>query len=1033
MKKRTVGGQKQYLVRWTAHNMLQRHIPLLAATGYKIEKVERCHEIHRMFGPTVGKLTARVTLMPKYEPADSGDIPQHLIDEFETRIMGERADIGHITHSDVSNIRKDEQKSNIDRQGYWIPLHKKPMPALIHEPHLDKLININPTDVINPDHDIPAPGVPIIRIEPHNDQNSEPHLSRIYNASGKACGTLTLERLSLLYKAFTHTQMYHADIHTKHKNPCFENAVLKLLIRYKNGHKKGSDETRITQEWSTPDGFMQAMAGGLTLTTERFASPLNFSPHLTGYYSMYEEDEVFGANYNAYSTRWKGASQATPEAGSAAADKAVRWAIASAEESQEPVLTALTLPWEGNTGTAYAKWLLHPMVQEIKTVKRTHIELGHPLKGVEAKPKRNKTKWDVKFIIVANDKGLQQFVRQDELQAGFRKAAQNREDEATKIQNILIKNNGMTPRLQRTLRGLHTPSKFNKVSYKQTENWRTTSETGTSLPDQMTNPVGLKYMPQDIIYTDGSSKEYHDIGQVTGSGIYREAAKAALEVTVKPCTQGLLNTITRAELAAIFVALQLCRPHEDEIIATDSKCSMEKIAKHLRNPALTKDDCHQPMLRAIVQMLVTRAQANLKTTLMKVKSHIGIKGNEMADKLANQAAHHAATDGNFSMDVSQDHLEDFDNKFWPKHKVTQQNSRGEEVTHWQNVRDLKSSLKAVVHDKLRLGQSNQDSVYFKAWQDVYGHMAPEYSNAFWNMPEIASNKITNLLKTRQGNTWTMKLAMQRNMAYRRGQPKATHDRCPLCNKSDSAGHMLGGCSHKEMKALYIARHDKAMRKLLKQVLSGKHGAHYTIADVGTLEGLQQLGVHGKRIPAFILQDDNLPTQDTHDCTQEEQTRMHERDKLRPDIMLVELTDKEREAYMTGEDMPLLNATMQTNRPRKVWIVEGGYCTDTRYSDKYRRKETQHEHLQTLLQARGFEIILLPIILGFTGAIYKTTVSALSALGIEKAQAKKLLYDLHAHAIQTHHTIIKLRRKLENTKQPKTSERPRNCMQPFEPP
>lgn len=166
---------------------------------------------------------------------------------------------------------------------------------------------------------------------------------------------------------------------------------------------------------------------------------------------------------------------------------------------------------------------------------------------------------------------------------------------------------------------------------------------------------------------------------------------------------------------------------------------------------------------------------------------------------------------------------------------------------------------------------------------------------------------------------------------------------------------------------------------------------------------------------------------------EEHTSTHERDKLRPDMMLVEFTVIEREAYVAGEDMPLLNATMQTNRPRKVWIVEGGYCTDTRYSDKFRRKETQHEHLQTLLQARGFEVILLPVILGFTGAIYKTTVSAVAALCIERAQAKKLLYDLHAHAIQTHHTIIKLRRKLENTKLPKTSKRPRNCMEPFKPP
>lgn len=33
-----------------------------------------------------------------------------------------------------------------------------------------------------------------------------------------------------------------------------------------------------------------------------------------------------------------------------------------------------------------------------------------------------------------------------------------------------------------------------------------------------------KYMLQDIIHTDGSSKEYHDIGKVIGSSIYRKAA-----------------------------------------------------------------------------------------------------------------------------------------------------------------------------------------------------------------------------------------------------------------------------------------------------------------------------------------------------------------------------------------------------------------------------------------------------------------------------------------------------------------------------
>ena len=66
-------------------------------------------------------------------------------------------------------------------------------------------------------------------------------------------------------------------------------------------------------------------------------------------------------------------------------------------------------------------------------------------------------------------------------------------------------------------------------------------------------------------------------------------------------------------------------------------------------------------------------------------------------------------------------------------------------------------------------------------------------------------------------------------------------------------------------------------------------------------------VHNKKIPAFILHDDNVPIQDKHDGTQEEETITHERDKLTPDIMLVELTDKEGQAYLGGEEMPKYEA------------------------------------------------------------------------------------------------------------------------------
>ena len=45
-------------------------------------------------------------------------------------------------------------------------------------------------------------------------------------------------------------------------------------------------------------------------------------------------------------------------------------------------------------------------------------------------------------------------------------------------------------------------------------------------------------------------------------------------------------------------------------------------------------------------------------------------------------------------------------------------------------------------------------------------------------------------------------------------------------------------------------------------------------------------------------------------------------------------------------------------------VSSDFCIDTQCSDNYtiRRQETQHEHLQTLLWAHGFEVVLLPVYL-----------------------------------------------------------------------
>ena len=379
---------------------------------------------------------------------------------------------------------------------------------------------------------------------------------------------------------------------------------------------------------------MKAIVDGLSITTERFASLLDFNVASDSYCSMYSEDRLFGATHDAYSHRWQGSSQANPEHEAKEMEKALRWAIFSAQETDEPVLTTFVLP--NRAGTAYLRWMSHPLVQEMITIKKTQSRFKDPKHWATGKEFSSHAKWDIKFLIVANTAGLQQFVKQETLQAAFASTLlRHPRPQIRQLRNAVT--------VASSLQGLYPPAGFAKATKHMSILW-TSVELPTvailqqALHTNIVKETELLHCPQDIIYTDGSKREMHTFGTITGSGVYRQAPTAALQLNVHPIGQGILNTINRAELVAILVALQECRPYETECIATDSRCSMQKINKHLRAPAQTKDDCHQPLLQAITSLIVDRAKTGLTTKIMKVKSHIGIHGNEMADKLANEAA-----------------------------------------------------------------------------------------------------------------------------------------------------------------------------------------------------------------------------------------------------------------------------------------------------------------------------------------------------------------------------------------------------------
>ena len=101
-----------------------------------------------------------------------------------------------------------------------------------------------------------------------------------------------------------------------------------------------------------------------------------------------------------------------------------------------------------------------------------------------------------------------------------------------------------------------------------------------------------------------------------------------------------------------------------------------------------------------------------------------------------------------------------------------------------------------------------------------------------------------------------------------------------------------------MSKQYIARHDKAKRTVIQAWNKGQCG--YLIADVGKIEGLRDMGVHSKRVPAFVPVDRCSQARGLDPMVERgflQRGAADTRSKMRPDMMIVEMTTAEQQQYM----------------------------------------------------------------------------------------------------------------------------------------
>jgi hypothetical protein len=232
----------------------------------------------------------------------------------------------------------------------------------------------------------------------------------------------------------------------------------------------------------------------------------------------------------------------------------------------------------------------------------------------------------------------------------------------------------------------------------------------------------------------------------------------------------------------------------------------------------------------------------------------------------------------------------------------------------------------------------------------------------------------------------MKLAHRFQMQYNKMFPGiAWNTRCPLCGQEDSGGHMLGGCTDKDIKGLIILRHDNTVKIIRKLLFQSSLQDDYTIMDT-----TEQDETH-RRVSDWMLP----------------QTHPTIRSKLRPDILVIQGLPTTTNTHHKPANVDKSNLT--------IHILEIGYCRDTQPELRFEAKEHQHDTLQNLLKQDNWKVKpTQPLLFGVGGSIYSNTIGYLTnTLNIPHEHVTQAMKDIHTMTVNMAHQIVKTRRHHEN--------------------
>ena len=505
---------------------------------------------------------------------------------------------------------------------------------------------------------------------------------------------------------------------------------------------------------------------------------------------------------------------------------------------------------------------------------------------------------------------------------------------------------------------------------------------------------------------------------------------------VEPCGKKETNTITRAELAGIYAALLHAAGdsgtpvHTAITIFSDSLVSIYNTQRILRRPHTLTESKHFPLLLRIHTLIMQRARAGCHTILQKVQSHIGIIGNEHADAGARDSLENPSSCQLTLQDINNQYLSTL--PAWPclaplqpfppvdPGTAAMQRPDPADQDGPYFLSNLTTSITEHVICKcpdITDGPTLKPGPVFLAQQALHDASVPLCNNYMWHASACNFTVIRHILRMRYNILWTAALAAKYRVPYRTNAGVCTDGRCPICpvalttpSSPDTVGHILGSCTHPEMHRCYVDRHNKSLSLIHAKISRGTKGGCYMVMDATSRADLPR-GVSDIRLPQWMLPNTPPALLST----------------FRPDLLLIDglLSVDAPDAIDTQTDhvARVLHPAhlRQLQKHCVVHIVEFTYTIETSYDRTLARKRAQHSALVLALTAAGWTLheaapteFVHIIVIGSTGVIFGPIHRTLQALGVSTRKLTTFLQSLHKFAVLYAASILRCRRRLENS-------------------